>query len=309
MERTRNETSASENDRAWLLIDCAHQGEVRIARALPSAKPTIGNVYRFDSSIPTFTDVLMRFEKESGYRLSDLKPIVAIAGIPGLEAMNVERSRWVISRSGIGSLFGTPAVILNEVAAQAWALRTSMQGVTPICGTSLPDLTRRGRYLFLTYEEGVGTAIIDIDDQGHCTVLDAEGGQIDFAPIGEREFALCQSCMSRNMQAASWEQILMTRRTAADAGSRDNNLLFAKLLGRFVSNLIYTTGAWNGAFITGHLIPRVEEMSANFVSGLSYQRPYHRQLAAATCWRVSQTEAVLKGSAALLAYRHSAYGA
>jgi glucokinase len=302
MEAMQNERNRVAAQRSWLLIDCAHQGEVRLTHATPSRTPVLGQIYRYESAIPTFTDVLLRFQQESRLSLLDLQPVIAIAGVPSGQSMSIERSRWVISRAGLASLFGTPPEILNEVAAQAWALRGSLQGVTPVLGNGAPDLARPGRYVFLTYEEGVGTAILDIDDHGRCTVLDGEGGQIDFVPVDDAERSLIRPIAARGAVCLSWEQVLMTRRGAPDAASSDSNQLFARLLGRFVSNLVYVSGAWNGAFMTGRLIPRLEA-GTDFRHGLSYQRPYHRLLDAASCWRVAQSEAVLKGCAAMLAAR------
>jgi len=292
----------------WLLIDCAHQGEVRIAHVAPGATGP-GAIRRYETSIPTFTDVLLRYEQETGQQLRSLEAAIAIAGVPGAQSTIVERSRWVISRSGLSSLFGRPPTILNEVAAQAWALRASLQGVTPLSGPArAPDFSRPGRYVFVTYEEGVGTAVIDVDEDGRWTVMGAEGGQIDFVPASEAEQALVRPVIART-PVLSWEQVLMLRRDEVGPGTRtpptaERHQLFAGLLGRFVSNLIYTAGAWNGAFLTGRLVPHIETAPAGFQQGLTVQRPYHRLLTDAGAWRVGQSEAVLKGCAALLAERH-----
>jgi glucokinase len=285
--------------RSWLLIDCAHQGEVRLARVVPSGAPILGSVTRYEGNIPTFTDVLLRYQQEHGVRLLDLEPIIAIAGPTSHQSMRIERSRWVISRDGLSSLFGRSPIILNEVAAQAWALKASLEGVTPIHGHAMPDLSRAGRYVFMTYEEGVGTAIVDIDDQGHFTVLDGEGGQIDFTPVDDAERGLLRS-LAGAASPMSWEQALMARQKATDAASAQSQRLYSQLLGRFVSNLIYASGAWSGAFLCGALIPR-SDIRADFERGLTDHRPYTRLLTQAGCWRVSQSQTVLKGCAARLA--------
>jgi glucokinase len=287
----------------WLLIDCAHQGEVRLAQIEPSAAPRLGRIFRYGTDIPIFTEVLLRFERESGTALRDLQAVVAVAGVPGRESTTIERTRWVISSAGLTSLFGGPPILLNEVAAQAWALRVSLHGVTPICGDGPPDLTRPGRYVFMTYEEGVGTAIVDIDDSGRCTVFDGEGGQIDFLPLDDAERALAAAVAASPGAPLSWEQVLMSARGQI-APTSQRSRLFARLLGRFVSNLVYASGAWNGAFLTGQLIPRAGELDADFRTGMTVHRPYHRLLARASAWRVIQTEPVLSGCAAMMASRH-----
>lgn len=299
---TSDDPTGNEGAQAWLLVDCAHEGEVRIAFATPGPRPVLSRVHRYGADIPTFTDVLLRFERESGLSLRTLEPVVAVAGVPGEKSTIMERSRWVVSRDGLDGVFGRPVVILNEVAAQAWALQRSLQGVTAYRGSSQPSLSRRSRYAFVTYEEGVGTAIIDVDDHGRWTVLDAEGGQLDFAPLSEDERTLMQSIPVRPGTMVTWEQVLMERRKHSSNDAAQARL-FAQLLGRFVSNLIYTAGAWNGVFLTGRLVPHVSDAITAFDLGLWHQRQYHRVLSKAGCWRVAQTEAVLNGCLAMLAAR------
>lgn len=264
----------------------------------------MGTMFRYETSIPTFTDVLLRYAQDSGRPLASLKPVVAIAGVPGAKSMAIERSRWVISRDGLVSLFGEAPVILNEVAAQAWTLRASLQGVTLAHGNHMPDLNKAGRYAFLTYDEGVGTAVLDVGEDGRWVVMDAEGGQLDFAPISAAERELALSVTRQTDAALSWEQVLMLRRDAKTKGLADADRVFARLLGRFISNLIYASGAWSGAFMTGQLLPAPDILNAELPSALAAPRPYPRQLSSAVVLRVSQTNAVLRGCAAMMAARH-----
>jgi glucokinase len=288
--------------RDWLLIDCSHKGEVILAHATPGASPQIGRIHRYETTIPTFTDVLLRFSRDSGHQLADLQPAIAIAGVASGPSMIIERSRWVISYSGLTSLFARAPVIINEVAAQAWALRTSLQGVTLVHGTSLPDMRKKGRYAFLTYNEGVGTAVLDIDEHGHFSVLDGEGGQLDFAGISDDERDLARLVPTVASNAITWENVLMLRQNVATKVIDKPDLLFARLLGRFVSNLMYTNGAWNGTFMAGPLVPS-PIVDAEFSSAFTTRRPYPRLLAKSAVCRVVQPDPVLRGCAVMLASR------
>jgi glucokinase len=288
--------------RDWLLIDCSHKGEVILAHAKPSVSPQIGKLHRYETTIPTFTDVLLRFSRDSGHQLADLQPAIAIAGVAGGPSMIIERSRWVISYDGLTSLFARAPIIINEVAAQAWALRASLQGVTLVHGASLPDISKKARYAFLTYNEGVGTAILDIDEHGRYSVLDGEGGQLDFASISDDERDLARLIPTVAGTAISWETILMLRKDIATKAIDNPDLLFARLLGRFVSNLMYANGAWSGAFMTGPLIPS-PNVDAEFSSALTMRRPYPRLLTKSAVCRVVQSDAVLRGCAVTLASR------
>nr|WP_276593080.1 glucokinase [Sphingomonas sp. GC_Shp_3] len=284
------------------MIDCSRKGEIILAHSKPSASPQIGRLHRYETTIPTFTDVLLWFSRDSGHQLADLQPAIAIAGVASGPSMIIERSRWVISYDGLTSLFARAPVIINEVAAQAWALRASLQGVTLVHGTRLPDMTKKGRYAFLTYNEGVGTAVLDLDEHGRYSVLDAEGGQLDFAGISDAERDLAHSIVTVAGAAISWENILMLRQHVATTAIEEKDLLFARLLGRFVSNLMYTNGAWNGAFMTGPLVPS-PKLDAEFSSAFTTRRPYPRLLAKAAVCRVAQANSVLRGCAVMLASR------
>jgi glucokinase len=246
--------------------------------------------------------VLLRFSRDSGHQLADLQPAIAIAGVASGPSMIIERSRWVISYDGLTSLFARAPVIINEVAAQAWALRASLQGVTLVHGTSLPDMSKKGRYAFLTYNEGVGTAVLDIDEHGCYSVFDGEGGQLDFAGVSDDERDLARVVPTIAGTAISWENILMLRHNIMTKATDKSDPLFARLLGRFVSNLMYTNGAWNGAFMTGPLIPS-PSVDAEFSSALTTRRPYPRLLAKSAVCRVVQSNSVLRGCAVMLASR------
>jgi glucokinase len=94
----------------------------------------------------------------------------------------------------------------------------------------------------------------------------------------------------------------MLRQNVAIKATEEKDLLFARLLGRFVSNLMYTNGAWNGVFVTGPLVPS-PKLDAEFSSAFTTRRPYPRLLAKAAVCRVAQANSVLRGCAVMLASR------
>jgi len=294
----------------WLLMDVAHQGEVRLASVSPT-RPAVDHITRFASdSLQTFTDALLRYERETGQHLLGMTAVIAIAGAAVGESIPIIRTRWNISRAGIESMTGCPPVVINEVAAQAWATVGALPMLEPIRGTGTPDLRAKGRYVFVAINDGVGTAIIDIDDAGHVTVIEAEGGHADFAPQTEAELTLARA-MAPIGGAPSWEQMLMIRRETAPAkavnGLTDQYLaeMRATLLGRFIATMMLMTGAWSGAMMTGSAIPHYDSsMRRAFNTGLNNRRAFLRLFNAARCWRVEQREPVLSGAAALMVQRH-----
>lgn len=294
----------------WLLMDVSHVGEIRLASVSPD-RAIVDHVTRFPSdSLPTFTDALLRFERESQQHLYGMTAVVAIAGAAIGDSIPIVRTRWNISRSGLQSMTGQPPIVLNEVAAQAWATVGTMPMLEPIRGSGAPDLRVRGRNLFVAVNDGVGTAIIDVDDAGHVTVLETEGGHADFAPHNDTELALARA-LSPIGGAATWEQVLLVRRDGAAArvlaGLSDPQLaeLRASLLGRFTAITMLMTGAWSGVMMTGSAIPRFDAGGRRaFDAGLSERRAFQRLFNAARCWRVEQREPVLSGAATLMVQRH-----
>ena len=294
----------------WLLIDVAHQGEVRLACATPS-NPAIANIYKFETgNFLTFTDALMCFERESGQRLSGMNTVIAIAGAAVGDSIPIIRTRWNISRGGLASMMGRPVTILNEVAAQAWATLSSMPIATPVRGTGAPNLQVRSRHLFIAMDDGIGTAMIDVDEDGRATVIEAEGGHCDFAPQNERELAMCRA-LSPLGDPVTFEQVLLLPkdspawRALGDPGDREREEWRAEILGRLAANLMFSTGAWAGVMMRGGTLPVFHPGARKaFDTGFSSRRSFRRLIGAARCSRVELTEPVLAGAAALMMQRH-----
>lgn len=293
----------------WLLIDVAHKGEVRIASAMPN-RP-MGRVHSFNTAaLPTFTDALMQFERQSGERLFGLHAVIAMAGPAVGDAIPITRTRWNISRSGLASMLGHPVTILNEVAAHAWAMTSTVPATSAIRGLGKPDLRERGRYLFVTLEDGVGTAIIDIDEAGQITVLDAEGGHSDFAPMTPGEEALCRALAPLG-GPVSYEQMLIidsagpASRILSAMPERERDTMRARILGRLTVNQIISTGAWSGAMLCGRSLPAFTAANRDaFDESFSSRKALRRLVTGVRCWRVEEREAVLTGAAAMMAQRH-----
>lgn len=273
--------------------------------------PTIDNIHRFDTAnFLTFTDALMCFERESGHRLAGLNMVIAIAGAAVGDSIPVIRTRWNISRGGLASMLGRPVTILNEVAAQAWATLANMPIATPVRGTGAPDLKVRSRHLFIAMEDGIGTAMIDVDEDRRATVIEAEGGHCDFAPQNERELALCRA-LSPLGDPVTFEQVLLLAgddpawRTLGEISEREREEWRAQVLGRLAANLMFSTGAWGGVMMRGGSLPVFTPGARKaFDTGFSTRRSFRRLTGAARCWRVEQTEPVLAGAAALMMQRH-----
>lgn len=296
--------------RPWLLIEASREGVLRFATVTPSTRPRVNDIHEVEvAGLPTFTDALQRFEREKNVPLTGLQCAMAIAGAASGETISLVRSRWTISRAGLHAIFGTQAVILNDVAARAWATRSGTANIELVRGNGMPSFSRPGRYAMIMVEEGVGAAIVDCDRDAGVRVLETESGHMDFAPSNEREEKLARAVRGP-AAAVSWEKMLMLDRfDAAWAQACPEMLeperprLQAALLGRFTVNLMHAFGAWQGTMITGTRAGRMLEAGNRvyFDSSFATRRNFSRLVISAPAWRVDQHEAVLTGAAERLA--------
>ncbi|MFL6929272.1 MAG: glucokinase [Xanthobacteraceae bacterium] len=296
----------------WLLVEASREGVLRFATAAPSARPRISDIHEvLVAGVPTFTDALQRFEREKSIPLRGLQCAMAIAGAASGEAISLVRSRWTISRAGLHAVFGTDPVILNDVAARAWATRSGTANVDQLRGVGAPNFTRPGRYAMVMVEEGVGAAIIDVDRESGVRVLETEAGHMDFSPTNEREGRLASAIRETVSGAVSWEMVLMLDRNdpiwgraCPDVLEAERPRLQAALLSRFAINLMHSFGAWQGVMLTGTRAGRMLEAGQRvyFDSSFTARRNFGRLIGAAPAWRVDQHEAVLTGVAERLAY-------
>ena len=297
--------------RPWLLIEASQEGILRFATTMPSPRPRISEVRQINvAGVPTFTDALQRYERETGISLQGLQCAMAIAGAASGETISLVRSRWTISRAGLAAVFGNPATILNDVAARAWATRSGTANIDTVRGVGRPTLSQPGRYAMVMVEEGVGAAIIDVDREAGIRILETEAGHTDFAPINEREEKLAKAVKGA-AQTVSWERMLMIDRQDPAWGQACPEVLeaerpriLAAMLGRFAVNLMHNFGAWQGIMLTGTRAGRMLETGSRpyFDTAFAMRRNFSRLIIGAPAWRVDQHEAVLTGAAERLAY-------
>lgn len=302
-------------DTPCVLIDASHRGEIRFAITWPGRSQRLEEVRGYATEgMTTFTEALLRYERETGIRLRDHDGLAAVSGAVSGHAIPIARSRWTISRDGLAAIFKSAPVIINDVAARAWALRTTSPRADNLRGTSQPSLTNNTRHALLMVEEGLGCAVIDVDHLGIARILESEAGHLDFSPSNDDEDALLRAMRDATGGQPSWEQILLLERDdtvlrrawpAMTETGRAQGI--GALLGRFTANVILSAGAWNGVFISGRTASKVlagPEGRAAFDASLSARRTFRRIIAAAPCWRIEQHEPVLTGGAALVAEQH-----
>lgn len=303
-------TFTAAGDEPWVLIDASRAGEIAFAVADPSPHPILGRTvtYRSDE-LPTFTDALLRFERETGIALDRAHSVVTIAGAIAGNTVAIARSRWAISRGGLAGLFGRPATIINDVVAQAWSALAAAPVHRPLRAAAPFDLSAAGRRVLITVDAGVGAALIDIDETGIARVLDTEAGHAGFAPADEEEDRLL-AALRRTAGPTSWERVLTLSPddavwTAAlpRSGRAERLTRLARLQGSFAGDLTLAYGAWAGVMMTGARVAVDPAARAAFDAGFLGKRAFRRLLTEAPCWKLEGQDHGLRGGASLLARR------
>lgn len=295
----------------WLVIDASHADQLRFASVRPAPRPVVSNVVSIPiDGMPTFTDALQRYERESGLPLRGRECVIGMAGAVNGETLSLVRSRWTITRGGLAAVFGRPVSVLNDVAATAWAARSGTMRADSVRGFGQPLTDRAGRMVMLLVEDGVGACAIDITAEGRTRILETECGHMDFAPASEVEQRLATAARGL-MPFASWERMLTLdaddpawRAACPELVLVERHRLLAGLLGRFAVNLIHAFGAWQGVMITGSRAARLMGSENRVAFGVPFtaKRNFARLVGSTPVWRTELREPVLTGGAELLAH-------
>ncbi|QNM82569.1 glucokinase [Sphingomonas sabuli] len=301
----------------WLLVDTTGADDIRFALVAPSDRPHVGAVHSVPlAGLPTFTDALQRFERDSGHPLRGRDCVLAMAGAASGEMISMTRSRWTITRTGLEAVFGKPVRLVNDVAARAWAIRSGLARCDTLRGAGAPSLSKPGRMMMLLVEDGVGAAIVDVSRDGRLRILETECGHVDFAPANNVEEKL-SAALRAGAPFVSWERLLtldakdpLWASACPEVTELQRGKVIAGILGRFVVNMIHAFGAWQGVVVTGNRASRIlsGENRLAFEGQFTARRNFSRLVMAAPVWQVDQREPVLSGAAELLAQRMSERG-
>lgn len=299
---------------SWLVIDSSHEGELRFASVRPDVRPVLGSIMSVPvAGYPTFTDALQQYERESEIPLQGRECVLGMAGAVNGEMLNMVRSRWTITRTGMAAVFGRPVAVLNDVACMAWAARSNSMRAEPIRGLGQPAMGRAGRMLLLLVDEGVGACAIDIDEHGRLTILESECGHVDFAPASDDEEALAKAVKGLS-PTVSWEKMLtldsndpIWAQACPRLVSLDRGNLLSAMLGRYAVNLMHAFAAWQGVMVAGSRGHRMlgGEFRRSFDAQFMGRRNFSRLVMATPVWRTEFHEAVLTGGAEMLAQKLS----
>jgi glucokinase len=202
-------------------------------------------------------------------------------------------------------MLGEPPLVLNDFAAEAWALCAAEGRVREAFGgTDGSPAKRAGTFLVVGITSGLGVAAIHRSETGVVTVLPTEAGHGAFA-AATTELADLAATVSAGRHPVSAEELVsapgllaiynalsrqrgclpraktpedVTRSVATDPTARLACDLLAKAFWAQAGSLVMSLGAWDGLLIAGAvahaILPslRKPEAQALFASSIKYRR-------------------------------------
>lgn len=291
-----------------------------------------GSVREYDPQTqPTISTAIAAFGLESGLAALPDRAAIAVSGVPRGEVISITNSRWILSRRGLAAMFQSDPLIINDFAANAWAISSRhCNGRIEQLGDIPLHPYRPGNYCIIGMGSGLGVALLSRDEHGSVNVVATEGGHMGLmdglpdeegvldklrairSPVhAEGLFsgpgllalhaALC-SVRGERSTDLSLGDLLNASRTTSDPVVRDTFAFFAKAFWHFAGNMVLAYGAWDGVILTGSIVEAVKpvllrpEWKRHFFLPGAYERRL-RQVPSATA---SFQYAELEGAAVAL---------
>lgn len=266
---------------------------------------------------------------EAGHTSVPGRAAIAVSGVPRGESFSVTNSRWILSRSALASLLGSPPLILNDFAANAWAMSApECSGKVEALGETLVRPYEPGAFCIIGVGSGLGVALLSRDEFGVVSVIPTEGGHMGFmaglpgaAPVLETMFEMkglsgAETLLSRPGLAALYQAIARVRGETPmcipnlldEAACRDDPIasetlsFFARALWHFAGNMVLAYGAWDGIVLTGSVVAALRPLleRADLTEAFLVNGPYRHMLCDVARSTVSFQYAELEGAAAAL---------
>jgi glucokinase len=303
-------TDESSAGNQWVIVDI-DGADVSMALVVPSSKPRLSQIRRYRSDdFPTATGCFQQYAQDVGINLFGRKCAVAVSGAVTGDTLRLSRCKWIISVSGLGHLFGSPPVMLNDSVAKAWAcFDLKPHECRSLSSRELPTFDRIGRWISINAALGIGAASLTTDKRNQLTLSDSEFGHIGFSPDGEKETILV-AILNRGRYRVSWEQVLALETNDpvwSDAklaiAPRDVAAFRAGLFGAFCGDVALGLAGWAGMFIHGERMRFIAqpECSAAFNKRFEAKGTYTTTICAIPRWFVTPENVCLNGAAHCLA--------
>lgn len=280
---------------------------------------------------PTVSGAISSFARDAG--LSDLPPrlAVAVSGNPRGDTVTVTNGRWRVSKSGLAAMTQAQPLILNDFAANAWAISApGGAGRLETLGGAGVRPQEAGTFCIIGVGSGLGVALLSRDNYGAVNVVATEAGHAAFpsgmkdaepltAEIGARQgLATSEMLISGSGLVAIYgavakrhggkpvadtpKEIVRLGTSARDPMAGEALTLLVRALWHFAGNMVLTYGAWDGVILTGSLAAALRPLlqRGDLAQEFVLPGPYKRELAATPRSLGSFRHAELEGAAAAL---------
>ncbi|MEO5772940.1 MAG: glucokinase [Sphingomicrobium sp.] len=279
----------------------------------------------------TISTALSAYAVDAGLPSLPRRAAIAVSGVPRGDIISVTKSRWILSRSGLTAMFQAAPLILNDFAANAWAMSDpACSGRVEPMSTHAVRLHQPGTYCIIGIGSGLGVAIMSRDEYGLVSVLPTEAGHMGLmdgvvgghpviarlrngdGPLSAETLfsargllavyrAMCD-LRGRPALRNGMSELLSHASLRADPVLVETFDFFARAFWQFAGNLALAYGAWDGVILTGSItaalrqVLRRPELSRHFV----VDGPYSRRLAQIPRATMSFRHAELEGAAVAL---------
>ena len=283
------------------------------------------------SAHPTIASAISIFGQETGLKSLPQRACIAVSGLARGETISVTGSRWILSRAGLTAMLRAPPLVINDFAANAWAMsdpRCSRQ-IEPMTPTvPRPDLP--GTYCMIGLGSGLGVAIMSRDENGSVSVLPTEGGHMGLmhgvegadrilnklsvsgAPV-TAEMLLSGGGLLSTYKAichlkgypsacTSLSQLLNPATICNDRGAGETLDFVGRAFWHFAGNMALAYGAWDGLILTGSITAALKSTlrRPELACGFNLKGFWARQLASIPKAVMSFKYAELEGAAVAL---------
>ena len=213
--------------------------------------------------------------------------VFAVAGHVDGDEARITNHPWVISRRRICAMLGFDELqLVNDFAAQSMAIAALQAGdVVPLGSANwTPDPSPRDRtYAVIGPGTGLGVGVL-VMRGGQLYPLETEGGHVSFPPGTPEEIAILERLSTQfgrvsNERLVCGPGLVNLHRALSEIAGEDPRPLqpaditaraaagdprcmravdvFCAVFGAIAGDLVLTTGAWDGVFLTGGLVPRM----------------------------------------------------
>jgi glucokinase len=299
----------------WVLIDIDGK-DVRFAtvRAGDQALKTV-TAYQ-TSDFTTAIDCVNHFSRDKGISLFGRRCFITISGAVTGDTIRVVRCRWIISISGLGYIFGSRPIVMNDSTAKAWSnLGTgmSLSALRSIGGVGMPMFEKTGKWTSINFSDGLGTAAIQNAPSTGIQALDGEGGHMGFVPETDIERRLATE-LAKRAPRISWETALQVQSDDPlwpAIGVKDSQSVTnarAAMLGAFSGDVTLAHAGWSGVFLHGQAarILTVDAAIAAFTRRFEDKGFYGANQKTTPRWIVTLDMPNLRGAAQCIAHTQKA---